>query len=112
MCVSKILHYSDHGCVSVCKECRRIQLCFGTTVTTHSENEFKDYCVFVKTMMKKYEFSENRFQKKIIIKTAVENLSLLYSANDLECLDELLSQSALLLSVHHVLDADASAQNN
>lgn len=112
MCVSKILHYSEHGCVSVCSECHQVQISFGTTVTTHAQKEFIEYCAFVKKMLKKYAFADNKYEKKVYIKTSVENLSLLYSTFDLENLDDLLSQSLLVLSAHHILEAENASKNN
>lgn len=112
MCNSKILHLNEHGCISMCAECSRIQICFGTTVTTHSRNEFEEFCSYIKKMNNRYADCENIHAKKVFIRTALDNLSFVYSSFDLTNLDDLLSQAKAIITVQSILDSSALSERN
>jgi len=112
MCNSKILHLNEHGCISMCTECSKIQVCFGTTVTTHSRSEFEEFCIYIKKMNIKYADTDNIYAKKVFIRTALDNLSFVYSSFDLVNLDDLLSQAKAIITVQSILDSSALSERN
>lgn len=112
MCNSKILHLNEHGCVSTCPQCSKVQVCFGTTVTTHTKTEFEEFCKYIKKMNAKYIHSENIYAKKVFIKTSLDNLSFVYSSFDLSNLDDLLSLAKALIDAQTLLDSSALSERN
>lgn len=103
MCRSLMLHHTEHGCVSLCSECSKIQICFGTTATVHSYNEFTTFCRMIDDLLEKRSHTENKFQKTIFISTQIENLMLVFSIEELEHLYDLLSQASAMLSIRSIL---------
>ncbi len=103
MCRSLMLHHTEHGCVSLCSECSKIQICFGTTATVHSYNEFSTFCRMIDDLLETRGNTESRFQKTVFISTQIENLMLAFSIEELEYLNDLLSQASAMLSIRSIL---------
>jgi len=100
MCKSHVLHTSDHGCISLCSECGKIQVCFGTTISVHSSKEFTQFCSMISDLLTEHANTENRRQKTIYVSTQLSNLMLVFSVEDLENLHDVLVQASAMLVIH------------
>jgi hypothetical protein len=90
MCSYKTLHHSADGYVIKCNCCNKLQVAFGTTCMSYTEEQYRDYISLVDKYIENNKTAGCRDQKAITLPTVARSISLVYSLNELEKLRSLL----------------------
>ena len=102
MCAYKTLSNNEDGYVIQCEGCDHIQVAFGTTSMTFTQDQFYDHIKVVDESYNIHNLHAFRDQKCITIPTVARTLSLVYSVNELKKLLKLLIKGRNSLE-HHKL---------
>lgn len=106
MCDYKVLHHNESGYALRCEHCGCIQLAFGTTVLALTIDEFYAFKESISGSFETCDAMCCRKQKTIYIPTRENAITLIYTPEELEKLDELLNQSSLALEIEKLFATD------
>lgn len=99
MCGFDILHHDDFGYVAHCRDCRRLQVAFGTVVFSFAPEECFAFASMIRAQAEKSPGCRDCQLKNIHLRTPAHNLLLALSHRELHQVNDLLQQSLLLLEV-------------
>lgn len=90
MCAYKTLCNTKDGYVIQCNGCDHIQVAFGTTCQTFTQDQFYEHIRTVDECYNIHNLNAFKDQKCITIPTVARSMSLVYSVNELKKLLQLL----------------------
>lgn len=92
MCKNKIYHQSGQGYVAICRECKHVEMAYGTLISRISKEEFYQFVDYVNKMTHWYEDNQQNQRKEVhlsmlkgrfyMVLTAFELHQLAYVVND------------------------------
>lgn len=103
MCNTQVLEHTKFGYVARCNRCENLQLAFGTTSITLTEEQFHEFRETIRDYHLAYSYKDQPEIKDIYIPTELPSISLVFSFKELGFLMEMLEQASLSLEVHKVL---------
>lgn len=103
MCNYKILTENKNGFIVQCSDCEHIQLGFGTSLINFSEDDFFDFHLQARDLLKKNIAVKDKKEKCIYLNTFTENSRMALSYNELTTLSEMLSSASNMLIVFNLL---------
>lgn len=100
----EILHENDFGYISKCNCCDDLQLNFGNVIISLSEEEYLEFDTFFNEIRKDFNIEKEDvgFNRKYIIHSNLNGLTLSFSNKELQKTIELLNFSTLMLSVNEL----------
>ena len=103
MCTNKILVQTEYGYVSKCDSCENIQVGYGTTIMSFTQDQFYEFAKTVVVNFKIYHTNYMEYQKKICIATITRLIQLIYSICELKMLSEILEEACMVLGLENLL---------
>jgi hypothetical protein len=98
----RILHNNNFGNIAKCTCCNDLQLTLGNVLISFTEEEYLDFDLFFDEVRIdfKNEIEKGDYNKDYVIRTNKDNLTLLFSYQELKDTIELLNFSTLMLVVN------------
>lgn len=103
MCQYKVYHQSELGYVIKCHGCEHLQLAFGTTAITFTNEQFDEFANTIREYHEAYREEFFRDQKTIRIPTTAVSIALAFSVNEMEKLMDMLNEALVLIQVDELL---------
>lgn len=103
MCNYKILTENSNGHVVLCLDCNHIQIGFGTSLVSFSEEDFFDFILQARNVLKGNKHTNNVTEKSIYLSVYSANTRMALSLSELEMLTEMLNTAANMLVVYNLL---------
>jgi hypothetical protein len=103
MCDYHVLYQNEHGYVVRCKKCDCIKVAFGTTAISLTRQQLEDFAEVVNEYKEAVGIGLYPNHKAIAIPTTAKSIQLLYSAEDLQHLIEILNEALLSLAIEPLL---------
>ena len=82
ICHHKVLYHSPKGLASYCQQCSYIQIAFGTTVVSFSENQFTEFCDYIQHFFPTYKGAYHH-HKAIYLPINSQNIGWILTAQEL-----------------------------
>ena len=98
-CSHNILHANENGYVAQCRECRNVQVAFGTCLLTITEMEFKGFLIQVAGVVEGEAVVDCKGTKQFTYSTDSCKVSMVFSFSDLEKLYHLMSPAQLMILI-------------
>lgn len=102
MCDYKVLHQNEHGYVVKCKKCDCVKVAFGTTAISLTRKQLDEFTETLREYSEANSFGLYPNHKAIAIPTCAKSIQLLYSAEDLKNLLEMLDEANLSLAIEQL----------
>lgn len=103
MCNYKILTENSGGFIVQCLDCEHIQLGFGTSLINFSEEDYFDFHLQARDLLKRTNKVKNKKEKCIYLNTFSGNSRMVLSKNELIMLSEMLTTASNMLVVFNLL---------
>src|SRR3989344_7915001 len=103
MCNYKILTENSNGHVLLCLDCNHIQIGFGTSLVSCSEEDLFDFILQTRNVLKGNKHTNNVTEKRIYLSVYSANTRMALSLSELEMLTEMLNTAANMLVVYNLL---------
>jgi hypothetical protein len=111
MCKFKVLEHSEHGFVALCKGCNILQIVCGNVAIIVNEPTFNAFVKMINQFANEKQFVTDRELRNIYLESPCRNMHLVFSANELDMLNQLLSQASLLIQAQKMLAQQANGCN-
>ncbi len=102
-CTYLTLYNSKDGYVVKCVYCNKIQLAFGNSILTLSQDEFQSLRCQTTDKIRENKFIGFPEQKNITFHTKSKSVMMVFSFKDLELLYEMIEHANLMLEVNNIV---------
>ncbi len=102
MCDYKVLYQSEHGYVIRCNKCDCLKVVFGTTAISLTRKQMDEFTETIREYSEANTIDVYPNHKTIAIPTTAKSIQLLYSAEDLKKLLDLLEEAHLSIAIEQL----------
>ena len=102
-CEYSTLHHNEYGYVVQCRSCDSYQVTFGNIMLNLLPVEYQTFVAFIGAQHKKTCKCDERVSKSIYMPTDSRKVSLVFSAEEIQNLHDILQQAQLMQEVYRAL---------